>query len=49
MADPEASNRNIDGVRALLNELKTDVEVDVTTLGLAGEKGYDGYMYAVKL
>lgn len=48
VADPEASADYIEGIRALLSALKGDTDFDATTLGLAGEKGYDGYMYVVK-
>ncbi|EJD06021.1 O-methyltransferase family 3 protein [Fomitiporia mediterranea MF3/22] len=47
--EPEDTNdRNVLGVRKLLNHLKDDKEVDGTTLGLVGDKGYDGILYAIK-
>lgn len=48
VANPEYTDDNVEGVRRLLEVLKNDDEVDATTMGLAGEKGYDGYMYIVK-
>ncbi|KAK0222423.1 O-methyltransferase-domain-containing protein [Armillaria nabsnona] len=36
------------GVRKLLSALKDDNEVDATTIGTAGEKGYDGFLYAIR-
>jgi len=38
-----------EGVTMLLEHLKTDEEVSCTTIGMVGEKGYDGFLYAVKL
>ena len=40
---------NVVGVRKLLAHLKDDEEVDATTLGIVGDKGYDGLLYAIKL
>lgn len=48
MANDQYVDENVEGVRNLLQVLKGDDEVDATTMGLAGEKGYDGYMYIVK-
>jgi len=31
-----------------LAALKEDSEVDATTIGTAGEKGYDGFIYALR-
>jgi len=39
----------LEGARALLEHIKTDKEVDATTIGTAGEKGYDGFLYALRL
>ncbi|PBK61257.1 O-methyltransferase [Armillaria solidipes] len=36
------------GVRKLLSALKDDNEVEATTIGTAGEKGYDGFLYAIR-
>ncbi|KAL5511834.1 hypothetical protein ACEPAH_5052 [Sanghuangporus vaninii] len=48
--DPDTTeDANVNGVRKLLEHLKGDKEVDATTLGLAGEKGYDGMIYSIKL
>jgi predicted O-methyltransferase YrrM len=49
VSDPDFSDDNIEGVRALLKALKEDTEVDATTIGTVGEKGYDGFIYARRL
>ncbi|KAJ3746492.1 O-methyltransferase family 3 protein [Lentinula detonsa] len=48
VADPEQSDANIEGVRLLLNALKSDQDVDATTMATVGEKGYDGFIYAIR-
>ena len=37
------------GVRKLLHSLKDDGEVDATTVATVGTKGFDGFVYAVKV
>ena len=49
VAQPAYEDPNVEGVRQLLGYMKDDKEVDATTIGTAGEKGYDGFTYAVKL
>ncbi|KAF9239149.1 O-methyltransferase-domain-containing protein [Melanogaster broomeanus] len=49
VADLSQSNSQIEGVRKLLEALKEDKEVEATTIATVGEKGYDGFLYAVKL
>ncbi|KAG8908395.1 hypothetical protein FRB99_006600 [Tulasnella sp. 403] len=49
VADPDDTDDSIEGVRVLLEYLKTNRDVDATTIATAGEKGYDGFLYAVKL
>ncbi|TFK46091.1 O-methyltransferase family 3 protein [Heliocybe sulcata] len=39
----------INGVREMLEVVKEDKGMDATTIGTVGEKGYDGFMYAVRL
>ncbi|KAJ7675550.1 O-methyltransferase [Mycena rosella] len=48
VADPEYTDANVEGVRALLQAVKGDSEVEATTIGTVGDKGYDGFMYAVR-
>ncbi|KAF8805612.1 O-methyltransferase family 3 protein [Phlegmacium glaucopus] len=48
VARPEYSNQHIDGIRKLLNAIKDDDEVEATTISTVGEKGYDGFLYAIK-
>ncbi|KAF8315711.1 O-methyltransferase family 3 protein [Clavulina sp. PMI_390] len=49
VANIEYVDESTQGVRQLLQVLKEDDEVEATTMGSVGEKGYDGYMYIVKL
>ncbi|KAI3614383.1 o-methyltransferase family 3 [Moniliophthora roreri] len=49
VADPEQTDDKVEGVRSLLKALKEDKEVEATTIGTVGDKGYDGFLYAVKL
>ncbi|TFY78509.1 hypothetical protein EWM64_g5499 [Hericium alpestre] len=49
VAIPEHTHPSSEGVRALLNHLKDDKEVEATTLATVGEKGYDGFLYTIKL
>ncbi|KAF9467221.1 O-methyltransferase family 3 protein [Collybia nuda] len=48
VADPSYSDDSVEGVRTLLDGLKDDQEIDATTIGTTGEKGYDGFLYAVR-
>jgi predicted O-methyltransferase YrrM len=49
VSDPEVTDDgSVEGVRALLRYLKDDPEIDATTIGTVGEKGYDGFMYCVR-
>ncbi|KAI6151279.1 O-methyltransferase-domain-containing protein [Pisolithus tinctorius] len=43
------NDSTVDGVRTLLKLLKEDKEVEATTIATANEKGYDGFLYAIKL
>jgi predicted O-methyltransferase YrrM len=47
VADPEQSDPSIEGVRRLLEYIQKDSTVEATTLGTVGEKGYDGFLYAI--
>ena len=50
-ADPEytgSETRVVEGIRKLLKVIKGDEEVDATTISTVGEKGYDGFLYAIK-
>lgn len=49
VADPGDDDSRVLGVRRLLNHLKTESAVDATTIATVGEKGYDGFIYSVKL
>jgi len=48
VADPEYSDDNVEGVRKLLRALKDDKDVEATTIGTVGEKGYDGFIYVIR-
>ncbi|KAJ7176305.1 O-methyltransferase family 3 protein [Mycena crocata] len=48
VGDPEYSDPQVEGVRALLHSIKGDAEVDATTMGTVGDKGYDGFLYAIR-
>ncbi|KJA23870.1 hypothetical protein HYPSUDRAFT_184566 [Hypholoma sublateritium FD-334 SS-4] len=48
VADLEYSDANVEGVRKLLLAIKGDQDVEATTIGTVGEKGYDGFIYAVR-
>ncbi|KAF6751680.1 O-methyltransferase family 3 protein [Ephemerocybe angulata] len=47
VADPEYSDASVEGVRTLLKGIQGDKEVEATTIGTVGEKGYDGFLYAI--
>lgn len=32
----------------MLKAIKNDKEVEATTIGTVGEKGYDGFLYAIR-
>lgn len=50
VANPEiVGDPNIDGVRALLEYVKGDEEVDATTIATLDSKGWDGFMYAIRV
>ena len=49
VADPDVTNdESVKGVRKLLHLIKDDNEVEATTIGAVGEKGYDGFIYAIR-
>lgn len=48
VGNPDYSDANVEGVRKLLQAVKDDPDVDATTIGTVGEKGYDGYMYMIR-
>lgn len=52
VADPnikDGEDENVDGVRTLLKYVKDSKRVEATTLATVGTKGYDGFLYAIKL
>ncbi|KAF5384388.1 hypothetical protein D9615_003398 [Tricholomella constricta] len=48
VSDPALSDPSLEGVRELLKAIQGDKEVDATTIGTTGEKGYDGFLYAIR-
>jgi len=48
VADPDYTDVRAEGVRSLLKAVKGDEEVEATTIATVGEKGYDGFMFAIK-
>ncbi|KAK0212202.1 O-methyltransferase-domain-containing protein [Desarmillaria ectypa] len=48
VANPDETSDFSTGVKKLIAALKDDEEVEVTTIGTATGKGYDGFLYAVK-
>ena len=48
VADPECTDERIEGVRKLLKAIEGDEEVEATTIATVGDKGYDGFIYAIK-
>ncbi|KIJ98438.1 hypothetical protein K443DRAFT_9173 [Laccaria amethystina LaAM-08-1] len=48
VADPNYSDERAEGVRDLLLALKDDKDVEATTIGTAWEKGYYGFLSAVR-
>lgn len=45
----EFKDNDSEGVRRLLEYIKTNTNVEATTIATVGEKGYDGFIYALKL
>jgi len=43
------TDEKTEGVRRLLHSLKDDREVDATTIATVGAKGFDGFLYAIKV
>ncbi|KAJ7192709.1 O-methyltransferase family 3 protein [Mycena pura] len=48
VADPEYTDQMVEGVRTLLKALEGDTDVDATSIGTVGDKGYDGFLYAIR-
>jgi len=48
VGDPEYTDPDVEGVRALLKVVQDDKEVNATTLGMVGTQGYDGMMYIIR-
>jgi hypothetical protein len=41
--------KKVEGIRALLENLKDDPEIQATTISTVGAKGWDGFLYAIRL
>ncbi|KAJ7787268.1 O-methyltransferase [Mycena olivaceomarginata] len=48
VADPEYTDANVEGVRTLLKAEKGDKDVEATTISTVRDKGYNGFMYAIR-
>ena len=48
VADPEYTEEKVEGVRRLVKAMEGDEEVEATTIATVGEKGHDGFIYAIK-
>jgi predicted O-methyltransferase YrrM len=49
VADPDVTtDESVEGVRKLLHLLKDDNEVEATTVATVSDKGYDGFIYAIR-
>ena len=49
IADPNNNDSSTLGVRKLLRHLKDNKNVEATTIATVGEKGWDGFTYAIRL
>jgi len=49
IADLTDKDPDSEGTREMLRLIREDEEVDATTVCTASRKGYDGFLYAVKL
>ncbi|KAK7007587.1 O-methyltransferase-domain-containing protein [Favolaschia claudopus] len=47
-ADLDDHDAKVEGVRGLLRYIKDDAEVEATTIHTVGEKGFDGFLYAIR-
>lgn len=49
VADETNTEPRLEGVRRLLRYIKEDKTVDATTIHTVGDKGFDGFLYAIRL
>ncbi|EIW84786.1 S-adenosyl-L-methionine-dependent methyltransferase [Coniophora puteana RWD-64-598 SS2] len=49
IADLSNTQPDQEGTREMLRMIKEDAEVDATTIATAGEKSFDGFLYAIRL
>ncbi|KAH7096105.1 O-methyltransferase family 3 protein [Auriculariales sp. MPI-PUGE-AT-0066] len=48
LADETNTESRVEGCRNLLRSMKEDQELEGTTIATVGEKGYDGFLYALR-
>ncbi|KAJ7588064.1 O-methyltransferase family 3 protein [Mycena floridula] len=48
VADPSIVDENTEGIRDLLKSIQGDEEVEASTICTAGERGFDGFIYALR-
>jgi len=44
---PDYTDKEVESIRAVLKSIQEDDQVEATTISTVGEKGYDGFLYAV--
>lgn len=49
VANESNTDSRVEGVRRLLRYIKDDKAVDATTIHTVGDKGFDGFLYAIRL
>ena len=49
VADPTNTDSSTLGVRKLLEHLERNNDIEATTIATVGEKGWDGFTYAIRL
>lgn len=49
VADPDYTSEEVEGIRHFVKYVQTDDTVEATTISTVGQKGYDGFMYILKL
>ncbi len=47
VCEPDYVDEEVASIRAVLKCIQEDEEVEATTISTVGEKGYDGFLYAV--
>jgi hypothetical protein len=48
VSDVEYTDGSVEGTRRLLKYIQDDPEIEATTISTVGEKGWDGFLYALR-